>query len=746
MRLKHYNVLHSSFAYNLIEDSRLYYDRRQERNIIPTDLEYYTQGQHNLYLKQVPSCLTLRKAGSRLSKEISPILLDEGFFRPTMDSQGEGESVIEHFATDTEDDFIIKDDETDNIPFAENSDDRGHYENPWKVIAGWAFASQYLKEKPLVNVWPGGCHRLQDKIRPDLCRSDRKNVTWFTQIRDHGEKMYLLFNHTHWGHRIQVARHNRDDPLRNFSNTLFRRISFFVRGLHDPIWDKEERDSFADYDQPRSRTYRAQRLLEVLKTIDGLFLQRFMSYPEEIWTWEKFDLYVIQAISILLTDEFFDGEVSDYSLDEQGTFYEELKSSRKRFKMVIHQDKPSEAFPDIDSTPRWVQSYLRPAWSKAVRHEGFSRLYLAGTLSQTRGSGTPPPLVVLRSKKKFLRSVSESPPNVSPTSMAIIHASMERVLRNTPDHIFTGLDSKARVTVTGSACWESSRREGGTAQAILSLMGKYEHISIPVRNQETGNIIEYIPKDNFESIGTGVYHACLDEVLNTPVEELRKVHLTIVKEPGKARVVTKGHAALKIVLDTVSKICSYPLKKGFKSSHSGMGRSHHGWNLFRDFTSEEMFDLLFSENRKRRVEDSFNDHIDRTMYWEDLYFSSTDYSEATDRMVHAFARIIARMWMQKCGIPAILQGIVLGVCYKPRDVYFTATGPLKRFGTPVDESTHHLTLYRGVMMGDPLTKVVLHFANIISREIGDAMASGDLFAAFRNGSEAATIFLTGLKD
>jgi len=672
--------------------------------------------------------------------------MEDGFFRPTMDSQGEGESLIEHYASDSEDQLIFKGDEVDDIPFAENSDDRGIYEDPFRIFAGWAFASQYLKEKPLINVWPGGCHRIQDKIRPDLCQSDRKNVTWFTKIRDHKEKMFFLFNHTHWGARLQrarLAKSSTEDPLRNFANTLFRRISFFVRGLHDPIWTKEETARFADYSQPRNTTYRAQRLIEVLKTVDGLFLQRFMSYPEELWDWNKFDLYVVQAISILLSDEFFDGEVSALALDEQDTHYEELKRARKKFKLVIHQDEPSEAISDMDSTPRWVQSFLRPVWDRAVRHEGFSRLFLAGTLSQTRGSGTPPSLVVLRSKRKFLQSVQEAPPEVTKTHLGLIQNAFDDIVRELPDHIFTGLDSKARVTVTGSACWEASRREGGTAQAVLSLMEKYEHNPVPVRNMDTGRVIEFIQKDKFESIGTGIFHACLDEVLNTPVQDLRQVHLTLVREPGKARVVTKGHAALKIVLDTVSKICSYPLKKGIKSSASGMGRSHHGWNLFRDFTSEEFYDLLFCEDRKRRVEDTFHDHVDSTMYWEDLYFSSTDYSEATDRMVHSFGRLIARGWMKKCGIPDILQGIVLAVCYKPRTVYFTATGPLSSIGSLVEGTTRQVTLYRGVLMGDPLTKVVLHFANIVARKIGETMASGDLFKSFRNSSEAFEVFMHG---
>lgn len=746
MKLDHYSVIHSSFAYSHIEDCTLYYDRREKLCSVPPTLSPYVTGTHNLYLKQIPSCLTLRKSGSKISKEVEPFLVEDGFFNRSLDNQGreyselQEDSLFEAFSPPPQEDVEEYEpehraEEPDALP----------YEDPFRVLAGYCFSEQYCTEKPKINVWPGGCLRLQDKLSPRLCGSKRKNSTRFTQIESHEEKMSLLFRHTHWGYRIQCARKSPKgkDPLRNFANTLFRRISFFVRGMPDPLWTKDEVSRYADYSVKRNKTYRAQRLLEVLKTVDGIFTQRFLSYPEEIWGWEKYDLFVIQAISILLTDEFFDGEVTDYSIDEQVTHYEQLKRARKMFKQVIHLDEPLQGISSMDSAARWVRSFLQPVWNRAVRHDGFSRLYLAGTLSQTRGAGTPPPLVVLRSKRKFLLSVDSPPPEITKTSAALIGAAMNDIIREIPDHIFTGLDTKARITVTGSACWEANRAEGGTAQAMLDLMAKYEEMPIPVRDFDTNKISRFSPKEGFESIGTAMFFACLDEVLHTPVQELREVHLTVVREPSKARVVTKGRAALKIVLDTVSKICSYPLKKGILSSSSGMGKSHHGWNLFKDMSSEEMYPLLFRENRKRRVEDTFGDHIERTMYWEDLWFCSTDYQEATDRMVHAFARPVARKWMERCGIPHLLQGIVLGVCFQPRTVYFTASGPLSKIGRMVDDQLRAVTLYRGVLMGDPLTKVILHFANIIVRRIGEDLVSGDAFRTFRNQAECYEQFVLG---
>jgi len=747
MKLDNFHAINSKAALSAIEESTLYYDRRVSAQDVPHALSNYVTGTHNLYLKQVPSCLLLRKAGSRISKEIEPFLIEDGFFPTSLTRDDEkSELFVSAYSDQPLPDQSVSDLEED-VPYPEIPDSGIYYENPWKVLAGWAFASTYSTQIPKINVWAGGCHRLQGKIRPALCGSDRKNMTWFTQITSHEEKMYLLFNHTHWGHRIQVARRSgkggrADDPLRNFSETLFRRISFFLRGKHDPLWSKPEMGKFVSEDCLRSRTYRAQRLLEVLKTVDGIFLQRFLSYPEEVWDWEKFDLFVLQALSILITDEFIDGEITEAALNDVKTFYEELKSARKGFKLIIHQDEPASHLAKMDSTPRWVMSFLGGTWKRAVRHTSYQHAYLAGLLSQTRGSGTPPPLVVLRSKRKFLLSVQEAPPELSKTDCNLIIAAMDEVIGELPDHIFTGLDTKARVTVTGSACYEATRSEGGTAQAILDIMSKYDDdILVPIRDLDTGNITSWVHKEKASSIGTAVFWACLHEVLTSNLEELRRVSLTLVREPGKARVVTKGHAALKIVLDTVSKICSYPLKKGFKSSASGMGKSHHGWNLFKDFTSEEMYDLLFSEDRKFREDDQFAEHISRVQVWEDVYLSSTDYQEATDRMVHKFGSIVATKWMTKCGIPPILRGIILAVCFRPREVHFTATGALREVGRLVEGDTRSVVLYRGVLMGDPLTKVILHFANILARRIGQGLTTGSIYRHFNNGLECQEAFM-----
>jgi len=370
-----------------------------------------------------------------------------------------------------------------------------------------------------------------------------------------------------------------------------------------------------------------------------------------------------------------------------------------------------------------------------------------GVMSQTRGAGTPPPLVVLQSKRKFLLTVSGETTPLTKTERALIMRSLDNVLLDLPDASFTGLATKARVTISGAACWEATRKEGGTAQAVLDIMSKYDEFGIPVRDLNTGAIQRYVDKSDFDSAGEAVFWACLHEVLNTQPLELRKAFLTVVKEPGKGRSVTKGKTALKIVLDTVSKICSSPLRKGVESSKSGMGKSHHGWNFFLDMMSDDMKEELFTPESVEQEE--YEDYMVKHIVWEDIFLGSTDYQEATDQMHHEFAEIAGVKWMRKCGIPRLLEGIVRATCYNPRTIFFTGTGVLANIGEPelyLGTDVRSVQLRRGVLMGDPLTKVVLHLSNITARSLATGLLSGNAMSGFMNSHEAKAAFSNALLE
>jgi hypothetical protein len=630
------------------------------------------------------------------------------------------------------------------IMFRKNSRYKIQYESPWKIHAATPLAES-LGEKPILTVWSGDGIRLQDPLPPSILgpkwEGSAKNRIRFSLIKDVEIKLFVIYNHTHWGKKLtQLCNDPEHAGYKSWAKSLKRRNNAFLKGKSDPMTSMRQKEHYlVDPNLVREPKTRSDRLLEVLKTVDGIFLQRYLCYPEEMWTWDRYDLFTLGNLSYLLGDEFLDGELKIEALPIV-TAYTQLKRARKWFKKSSHGGTLEQDLVEPQVEP-WCLQFVN-VWRRVLAAEGHRKVYLIGVLSQTRGCGTPPPLVVLQSKLKFLRTVAAEPVKTSLTMKNLRRTALEEIIRELPDNAFTGLATKARVTVTTSACWESTRKAGGTTEEIRRLINPgVAGVQYRKYDLDTGAIIGYIDPYNYDTVGELIFWAALDQVLRTPPQDLRSCFLTVVKEPGKARSVTKARACLKIVLDVVSKICAEPLAKGIRSSQSGMKASNHGWNVFCRLMSEEAKEEVFA--LEKRVETSFGGYVERTDTYKDLFVSSTDYEEATDRMQHELAAELAHAWMTKCGIPRMLRSIVMQTCYKERTVYFHATGMLATEGLPAPqygENIRAVPLRTGVLMGDPLTKVCLHLTNVVTRHLGIRLFEQDFYERFPNGAEAAEAF------
>jgi hypothetical protein len=598
---------------------------------------------------------------------------------------------------------------------------RIHTDDFFEVVA----AKAYCEDRNLpftVDFWPGDTLRITDQIRPGLIKLSSgsralKRPILLHELKDDDALIRFIFSHTFWGKYLVRDMFDEESKSRNSSRQMVRRIGHFLRGKADPIWSKPFREQVygVEYELRDTRT-RFLRLVEVCKTIDGVFCQRFLAFPEEVWDWSQYDRFVLNSMWALLTDEFYDGEIDEDSVYLFDTEYERLKASRNY--VARHRD-PALVEREKFHYPQWL-SYMH-TYEDVLKEEADQDRYtrILGILCQTRGCGTPPPVVVTKTRLKFLEVVTEDPSETPLEQLDLIRRVTEQIANRIPDHCFTGLSTKAAVTITTSASFEKNRDEGGTLEAIRELV-QYRSVDkgVEIYDLYTGAVEKVVDQSTL-SAGEYVFWRCLKYVLCTPPYELRKTKLVVVSEPGKARAVTKSCAYLKIVLDVVNKLCSWPLKKGLESSASGMGKSAHGWNFFREISGGSMkhlvFDLKYRKYLAQRV--LGEDLLEETFH--DVYVSSTDYSTATDYLQHDIAANIAEVWMLKCGIPPMLRGIVHETCYKPRTVIFSSKSVLKRIGEKYDANNNYVTLKRGVLMGDPLTKVVLHLVNAGVRHIGN---------------------------
>jgi len=732
---------------------------------VPEDLAPYLKGNHVYATKQVPSVLALRGTRNVTLKAKADVAVRNGIalqYYSLGPKGGKTHSLVPDLTTglmqhdvkifDSElREHVIEKSWKEELPPPSDSKFvpkpncgyRPIYEDPFAIIAARTFVSLSGKEPPETIVWPGDGIRLSDKIPPycldpDIAGRTLKNTCRFFEIPQAAQKMHLLLEHTFWGRKLRdlcSIRYDQSDgtkaqkkeraaTVRSWASGLVQRLNHFLQGLGDPLWSVKSRKSIYVDQKPRSTQHRAKRLIELLKTVDGIFVQRYMSVPEERWTWHRYDLFTLKNLSALIGDEFFDGEVA-VGYHQVTTRYSQLKKLRKSFKDLSNREQLVSFLSDKEqvqsSVPRWLNDWL-PVWRYTRSFEKpFALAQVDGLLSQTRAAGTPPDIVKMQSKRKFISTVSEKPSDLTDTDKALIRAALAKFDETVDPSIFTGLDTKARVTLTISSCWEKTQEEGGTIQAIseivhMGAIGK----KVPKRDLFSGSVVGEVEYSS-EDTGTYIFWACLDEVLKASPDEINMAALVMVSEPGKARTVTKATAALKIVLDVVNKICSWPLTK-IESSSSGMARASHAWNSFKKSFTSSGKDISFDPLREEVVTGPSGERIKTTTY-RDVFMSSTDYENATDAMHHGVASMISRYWMKRCGIPPILQMIVQRTCYRPRPIVFEARGPMAAYGEPWDKESpfsnpHYIMLRKGVLMGDPLTKPVLHLVNILVRTVG----------------------------
>jgi len=733
----------------------LYYRTGESPPVAPMELSDYVTGPHYITAKQIPSALAVKRPGSFSVKKQVEILKEAGF--PLIEGEMSGKTFMEfkpplsEDLDSSEEDVLLKaftsssTNDSSSISeediIDENTDNyhryvvRIAYEDPWKIISARAYMDDRGAKLPETRVWFADVLRLQDPLPPRLLgegwRGSKRNKIRFQAINDPAVKFNVLIKHTHWGYFLNKLSYSETSSTRNWANMQKRRLKAFLFCKPDPRWQSSFREKFhtPGVNSERMKS-RSNRLLEVLKTVDGMFCQRYLAFPQEKWTWNKYDMFILKNFFELLSDEFLDGELCAEAL-QLTTRYEELKNARGLFKKISHDyvrgtsgvvtDDLSAIATKLSSDlklPDWLHQ-LQPLWSAAMMiKDPFLRNSRIGVLSQTRGCGTPPPLVVLKTKEKFLRTVTEKPIPLTDTEKRIVYGVCESVVLNIPDHAFTGLSTKARITVTSSACWEYTQKEGGTVQAISDLvaLGK-EGATAAIFNLETG---AFEGRKAYGELHPGeyIFWRCLEYVLGKQREETYKVQLVAVKEPGKSRIVTKGSAYVKILLDVVNKLCSEPVKKGLETSSSGMGKSHHGWNFFRSFFERGKGGFIFEDPDIQDVKDgNVDDSFTRYTTYKQVFVSSTDYETATDYMHLEVASIIGNSWMSRCGIPRVLRAIVHQFCFRTRPIYFHASGCLKGVGVESEiPGVNLIQVERGIMMGDPLTKVILHLTNVMVRE------------------------------
>jgi len=651
----------------------------------------------------------------------SLVLENERFNNPTYTSYRTEESVsVDSNDSDDREPFTVEDLLRERIRIKEVL-------TPFELAAVLEYHSRVGSKAPKVFSFPGDTLSLKGKIPSKLTGSTtRSRSVEFHKLKPE-EMIHVVEHQTYWGKTLMALCRSESEDESSFGKSTLKMLRHFLEGKGHPKWSLEKTirwygEMYLNVGTERCKTYqtrspraRANRLLQVLVTVDGVIAQKMLASPEVVMTWEKYDYMVVGLISRLLPEEFMDGEIHEEML-QMGSVYNTLKDVRNEFKEACGRNGLREFIDSIgkrrDPIPKIFLADYR-ALEKVQKNENLF-IQKKGYLAQKRGCGTPSQLQALRDELKFCDTVTVEPEKLSRLEEMLIKESIKEAIDSIPDEAVTGLSTKAGIRASSSACYEASRREGGNIAALNEIVfrGQILKEDAFVFDLETGDPLGTIAYTG-ENPGEYVFWRCVEEVLATDPIVLGTLKMLSVKAPSKVRIATKGHICLKVALDFINGVCSWVLSKAFPTSTSGMEKENHAWNFSKEL--HKMAGCFVVSNIE-------NDYLDATTRvsittYKPLFVGSTDFTAATDRAEYRIGQLLAQPFMSKVGVPPILQGVVMATCLRPRKVEFRARGYLSTVGAPVegDPESRFILTKKGIMQGDPLTKVILHLSNVCIR-------------------------------
>jgi len=419
---------------------------------------------------------------------------------------------------------------------------------------------------------------------------------------------------------------------------------------------------------------------QILSTIDGMATAICLAFPDkpEIQAWEYFDNMFNCMFKNLLLDWVIDhGQDKDYV-----SYYEKLKKIRGSIKLFAFHETHT-ASKEV-RLPREM-SFLRKPISY-LRDKDLITMFRVSLLIQTRSCGTPPPNVFVRSYESFKTTLTA--PVTVPRNLHVIakatKAVYDRIRRNNDLPMEISMALRAKISLSDSAELCTPRHQGGKYEAFRRLYRESLGTTVYKVNLWDGSLTDEVIGEDPTDIGTRVFHYALHGVIIDRWPNLLVVRAEPVTEAGKVRMITVSDIVHSVLLHPISHVLLDVLRL-VPSSSAGVAAANHAFEFYKRLN-----------HKNPRGAFVFDD--------QDLWILSSDLETATDYANPEITKVILSIFCgpSGLGIPAFYLRVVMILLTAPRHVF----AQHEDFWTT-----------RGCLMGDPVTKFVMHMMHLVAAEI-----------------------------
>jgi len=249
---------------------------------------------------------------------------------------------------------------------------------------------------------------------------------------------------------------------------------------------------------------------------------------------------------------------------------------------------------------------------------------------------------------------------------------------------------EAKISLSDSGEFFTTTDVGGKLEAARLVL--QHNPEIPEISLHTGEPTGVILKEGPDNQGERLFHWAIGLFRNRSSvydRNCMSCRVSLVAELGKFRTITISHLSHAILLHPMSHL-GLKVLEVFPSSESGIGAANHAWNVFKRLSHKNPSAYFL-----------FKEEIRTAVY-------STDWEQATDYGDRYISGAILNRFLNLLGVPKWYREAIVFALTAPRQVE-----TLDKKGCPVD----WFFTTRGILMGDPCTKVVLHLFHLVGRRL-----------------------------
>jgi len=511
-------------------------------------------------------------------------------------------------------------------------------------------------------------------------------------------------------------------------------------------------------------------VMQSCHTVNSLLLKKMLSMAPEIEGYKQLAKHTAWAFNELMKD-YGSGTLQDSVgrvIEPTSGFYIDAKEFSSLVKMTFHRERredrlewlsyksKTKAFgaffgSELRRLKAWVESEysasgsdysLSPAW-----------IYRASILSQTRGMGYLPEAIAECRRINFRNTVNRDNVKVEPEIMHLQYLAVQKRLagaglprdvlstervripgQETDRKIFDEVMSRIELPLKGTASVDTFVKDGGKVEdaRLLLKLAREESWKIPVRDLDTNSIIEFVTVSRETESETDYsrplfwisYQLFLNHFsregkwdkkdewpfLLSNGDEYRPgimdTKIVHISEPGKERNLTKSHACLAWFLTPASKITQGIL--AFLPEHrAGLLESSHEWR------HQKRVSALSDESGF--IYDSATGKLQK-----EIRHVFKDWTESTDFICKSVGYTHLRALLDYVGFPRNYGRLLLRVIVEPQPVVETTARTILEDGGEINEPVKWSGFIReGFMMGNPMTKTILHLVHSSERSISE---------------------------